>query len=246
MPEFYTVTLTAQRSVAYSAIRLIVRYCLSSRLPRRPRVVIMFGEAAMSIDSLRHKYPWPGTCPTVPEKWHGCLPPETEEMLKQHLKENTTVVVELGASLGLVPRAILETAPKATVICIGDWGGSSDHQRHRGRASGESLPYSTFLRNLWHWRDRVVPIRANSQDGLRQMAEARLVPELVYLDVDHTYESVSRELNFCTAHWPTATILGSGCLSAASRSAANEHANLTNRSAVWNGHTFCLPGLHGT
>jgi len=193
---------------------------------------------AKSWDELKGRHPWPVQEPNVPEDWHGWLRNDTHAMLYQHLNASTRLMVECGSWLGLSTRAILLGAPNAMVICCDHWKGSPDHQGNPEWARRLSTLYETFLRNLWPWRDRIVPIRADSLDALAEICQAGLVPDLVYLDTEHTYDRVSRELAFCTDHWLSSTIVGDDYDWPEVARAAKEHAEKTGRQFFGYGTAF--------
>jgi hypothetical protein len=155
------------------------------------------------LDKLRAAHPWP-RIPWVSRHFDGWLEESTKAMLSRALCPETRLVVECGSWLGMSARHILECAPAATLICIDTWNGSPTIMHY------DYLPilYECFLLNLWDERHRVIPIRADSLVGLAEVADAGLVPDVVYLDSDHTYERVDAELRLCFDAWPFATIVG--------------------------------------
>lgn len=196
------------------------------------------------IQKLLAKYPWPDAPPEVPEDWHGWLCPETAHALAKHLSPATRLVVECGSWLGMSARAILDSAPAAVLVCIDHWKGSPEHQPENGPSQwSRRLPslHQTFLRNLWPWRGRVIPLRADTLDGLAEVAGCGLVPELVYLDSEHTVDRVVRELAFCTEHWPRAWIVGDDYVNPAVASAADRHAATSGRPIQKRGAAFLFP-----
>ena len=187
---------------------------------------------------MRRRHPWPVEEPNVPEDWHGWLRNDTHAMLYRHLTAKTRLVVECGSWLGVSTRAILLGAPNAVVICCDHGKGSPEHQTEPDCARRLPTLHETFLRNLWPWRDRVIPIRADSLDALAEICQADLVPDLIYLDTEHTYARLSRELAFCTDHWPSATVIGDDYDWPDVARAAKEHAEKTGRQFVGHGAAF--------
>jgi hypothetical protein len=198
------------------------------------------------VEELRRRHSWPAQEPNVPEDWHGWLLNDTLNTLYRHLTANTRLVVECGSWLGLSARAILLGAPNAVVVCCDHWNGSPEHQPGNGQFDwSRRLPslYETFLRNMWPWRERIIPIRRDSLDGLAEVHWARLVPDLVYLDSEHSYDRVSRELEFCTEHWPSAVVVGDDYNRPEVARAADDHAQKAGRRLLSSGMSFCLPSL---
>lgn len=166
------------------------------------------------IKTLREWYPWPETKPLVTPECTGWFCGENRDTLTQLLSPATQVVVELGSWQGLSARYIAAAAPNAAVICIDHWLGSTEHHRDPTWRAQLPLLFDTFLSNLWEYRDRVVPMRTTSINGLRELAELGFAPDLIYIDTAHDEESVYQDvraaLRFPLAHlvgddatWPT-------------------------------------------
>jgi len=152
---------------------------------------------------------WPAEKPGVPPDPHGWMLPQNAQLLSENLDQDTKVVVELGSWLGQSTRHMLNAAPNATVIAIDHWLGGSDHQGPNGICH-EKLPtlYETFLVNCWDYRDRLIPIRKPTIEGMTFVAEQGVKADLVYVDADHMYESVKADINMALDLWPDAKILG--------------------------------------
>ncbi|HEV3436333.1 MAG TPA: class I SAM-dependent methyltransferase [Gemmata sp.] len=162
-----------------------------------------------AVRSLTESHPWPDQRPedAAPGQEAGWLGAGSDVMLSRSLSPKTKLVVELGAWLGLSTRFIADAAPRATVISVDHWKGSPEHQtEERFRALLPRL-YETFQSRCWKYRDRVVPLRMSSLDGLRQVAEAGLDPDFIYVDAEHTYEAVTAELKLARELFPH-TLLG--------------------------------------
>ena len=74
----------------------------------------------------------------------------------------------------------------------------------------EFLPrlYETFLAECWLLRDRIVPLRCDTQEGLQEVARAGLTPEVVYIDADHRYDAVKADLETALDLFPAAQVAG--------------------------------------
>jgi glycosyltransferase involved in cell wall biosynthesis len=212
-----------QRSLArlagpqWSAENLAPRYArfLAGVIRRcRPRVSVNGAASrngsAKAVRKLAEAHPWPGQRPddTAPGQEQGWLGEGTELMLARALTPTTHVVVELGAWLGLSTRHIADLAPHATVVSVDHWQGSPEHQtqeRFRGL-----LPrlYETYLARCWDYRERIVPLRMGTLDGLRAVAEAGLKPDFVFVDAEHSFAAVTAELNLARELFPGAAVGG--------------------------------------
>jgi hypothetical protein len=175
---------------------------------RSEREAPVVGPSA-SLEALAAAHPWPDEKPCVPpNRHHGWLMCGARQSLQESLSAQTRVVIELGSWMGLSTRFIADHAPNAVVIAVDHWKGSPEHQ-----ASKELRPllpqlYDTFLASCWEYRDRIVPVRASTLEGMREIAGHNIQPDLIYIDADHAYESVKADLEEAIALFPKSRIVG--------------------------------------
>jgi hypothetical protein len=162
---------------------------------------------------LRRRYPWPEKRPDVPHILHAGRPDgwcsrENVDLFRAHLSEQSQVVVELGSWLGRSATFFAEAAPNAAIICIDHWKGSSEH--HRRPDWKEKLPvlYDTFLTHLWEHRDRVVPMKTGTLDGMVELVLLEIAPDLVYVDASHETPFVYEDLMAVLEYFPDAFTCG--------------------------------------
>lgn len=158
---------------------------------------------------LQEQYPWPKEKPNgVDSVDHGFFHnPDKVKALQSVIKPEYQVLLEIGAWLGQSTRILLEAAnPQATVISIDHWKGSAEHYS----THYEFLPvlYETFLVNCWQYRERLIPVRENSLDGLRIVAESGVKPDLILVDGSHEYEDVLKDIQTAHQWFPEAVICG--------------------------------------
>lgn len=172
------------------------------------------GAAEIEVDEealgeLRDSHRWPEAPPDVePEPALGWLSDKTREILLKHVPADARLIVELGSWLGLSARFLLDHAPHATLVAVDRW---TPLDRHREMPDIQHvLPrlYETFLRNNWDYRDRLVPVRSDTLDGLRELANRKIEPNVIYVDADHSYEAVRAELQFIQKHFPRTIVVG--------------------------------------
>lgn len=152
---------------------------------------------------------WPAKKPDVPAPPHRqWLFPGTQQILSQTVDRDARLVVELGSWLGRSTRYLTTLAPHATIIAVDHWKGSPEH--YDDPELVEFLPnlYDAFISECWDYRDRIIPVRADSTDGLRQIADAGLKPDIVYIDADHQFDSVRADLSTALDMFPNAKIVG--------------------------------------
>ena len=178
---------------------------------------------------LQSDYPWPEERPPVPPNLtHGWLNLGTKIMLERNLKPDTQLVIEVGSWLGKSTRFILQQSPDARVISIDHWRGSPEH--YEDQATLRMLPrlYETFQVNCWESRERLLPLRMPSVDGLRLVGSRGLKPDIVYLDADHSYEAIKADLETSLELFPESTIVGDDWDWDGVREAVTEIANARN------------------
>lgn len=166
------------------------------------------------LDELRRRYPWPDERPDVVEDWTGWFYEENKQLLGRLLTDQTEMVVELGSLCGLSSAFLAEAAPNATIICIDHWKGSPEHQGRVGWDERLRELYPRFLRNLWPCRERVIPMRTTTLDGMREIADLGITPELVYVDAGHDTPIVSKDITAVMSLFPNAEIVGDDWLRA--------------------------------
>ena len=164
----------------------------------------------MSIQDLKNKYTWPSFTPEVskrykpsgvPDGW--CAKPNIE-MFKRLINKDTKVIVDAGSWLGLSAWHFLKLAPNATVICLDTWLGSEEHKDRK------IIPilYETFIKNMWEYKDRIIPVREDSRIGFAEIAISDTQPDLIYIDMAHDRDSVIRDICNAIRFFPRSKICG--------------------------------------
>lgn len=161
------------------------------------------------IARLRHAYPWPDARPEAgPVENPGWLGEGTDQVLAATVSEHTRVVVELGVWLGMSTRFFAKHAPNATVISVDHWNGSAEHHARPELRSMLPSLYDTFLSLCWEDRDRVIPLRMSTLEGLRKIAEFGIEPDVIYIDAEHSFRAVTEELELAHELFPNARLVG--------------------------------------
>jgi predicted O-methyltransferase YrrM len=170
-----------------------------------PRVI----NGQLAARELAARFPWPNEKPAVPAApQRDWLFPATRNFLTCSVSAETRLIVELGSWTGRSTRFLADLAPHAAVVAVDHWEGSVEHTQDPELAAMLPRLFETFLAECWSYRDRIIPLRASSVDGLRQVAEAGLSPNLVYIDADHRFESVMADLGTALDLFPDAAIVG--------------------------------------
>lgn len=171
--------------------------------PGRPQL------SAEDLVNFIQAHPWPAEKPVVPpppdRNW---LFPQVRRALTESLPKNARLIVEVGSWLGRSTRFLADLAPRAKVIAIDHWQGSPEHTDDPELIPLLPVLYETFLAETWDYRQRVIPVRAGSVDGMRHVAESNLQPDLVYIDADHGYEAVKADVTAALDLFPRAVLVG--------------------------------------
>jgi hypothetical protein len=167
-----------------------------------------------SLEELRRQYPWPAQRPDVepylredglPRGW--CAH-QNVAMFGRFLGPETSVVLELGSMFGLSATRLLQAAPNATVICIDHFKGSEEHQGREGWERLLSEMREILQVHLWEQRHRVIVMPRSTSDGMLQVVQAGVRPDLVYVDASHKEPAVYRDVRDAMRYFPDAVVCG--------------------------------------
>lgn len=151
--------------------------------------------------------PWPDAKPSVPTpKVRGWLSEGTRAMLTRHLP-SAGLVVELGSWIGLSARFMLGTRPRLRLVCVDHWEGSREL---RGPAYDAMYPVleQTFRAECWEFRDQIAVLSSKTIDGLKQVADCGMSPDLVYVDASHEEHDVREDVVMAGSLFPQADLVG--------------------------------------
>lgn len=152
---------------------------------------------------------WPETRPTVPKDPHGWFLGSNAALIGSLIGPKTKCIIELGSWLGTSTRFMLDHAPNAKLYAVDTWLGGPDHQGPNG-ACNEKLPtlYETFLTNCWDYKNRLYPLRMTTLEGLDLIFSEGCNPSLIYIDADHSYDAVCKDIENSISLFPHAVIVG--------------------------------------
>ena len=177
--------------------------------PRPDPAQAKAGDDNPALTEFAQRHAWPSEKPQVsPFPERDWLASGTQAILSDTVPPSARLIVEVGSWVGRSTRYLANLAPRANIIAIDHWQGSPEH-----KADAELSPflprlYETFLSECWEYRRQIIPLKADSAEGLRAVAEAGLQPDLVYIDGDHSFESVVGDVQTALDLFPSATIVG--------------------------------------
>lgn len=166
---------------------------------------------------------------SLPDLW-SLLPPPDETSIPEPpqrlnrglidaLKKNVPsldedgIIVEIGAELGGSTRLFLEEYSKAGVVSIDPWPEGYYLPPAWSSLKPSVAKYGRSLLPLYlyyckDYRDRILPVREFSSDGLLKIHKAGLKPSFFYVDGDHTYHGVFTDLALINSLFPDTPIFG--------------------------------------
>lgn len=170
----------------------------------------------MGLDALRKSYPWPEEKPEEYSEGRGWFLPLARKALREPARK-AKIILELGSYHGESTRWFCDNS-KATVIAVDHWKGSPDMFRmtdfHPGREQviepNEELTllYETFCEKSWGYRDRIIPMRMTTLEGMQAVFKAGVKPDLIFLDASHQFEETVAEITLILALFPDAEVYG--------------------------------------
>lgn len=198
-----------------------------------------------NIDKL---FTWPKEKPNVSIDDHGWF--TNQSTLGKFVSPQNKVVVELGSWLGSSTRFILQHAINAKVIAIDHWSNNIKDYGNGGSTNAPSDPgiekigtlWETFLVNCWDYRDRLYPVRAYTQDGLKILKDYNIVADVVYIDASHSYEDVLADITLSRELWPNAQIVGDDYAWESVKQAVHDYANKHNLKVMFEDNCWYYVG----
>jgi hypothetical protein len=158
--------------------------------------------------ALTTKNPWPAVRPDVALDDEGFLfGGGNARLLGELLKRPMNVILELGSWVGAGSTRFFLENSDALLICNDTWRGDS-LEMIQGREHKIPILYETFCRNNWSVRDRIVPLRMDTMDGLREVAAGGIIPDLIYVDANHGYDAVTAQLHLIHELFPNSIVTG--------------------------------------
>ncbi len=161
-----------------------------------------------AISTLKQRYPWPGERPDVPEDVTGWCGSDNRRAFRELLGDSSKIVVELGVYLGLSTKYLAEAAPNATILSVDHFEGSVKQLHNPQDWIKPDLLYPTFCRNLWPYRQRIVPMRTTIGKAMHEIHELGIVPNLLYVDGEHDAASVYHDTTTALSLFPDSDLIG--------------------------------------
>jgi hypothetical protein len=157
--------------------------------------------------ALAVKHPWPAVRPAVELDGESLFGDGNARLLGRLLRRPVNVILEIGSWVGAGSTRFFLEHSDALLICNDTWRGDS-LEMISGREHKIPILYETFCRNNWNDRDRIVPLRVDVMDGLREVAESGIIPDLIYVDANHEYDAVTAQLDLIHKLFSSSIVTG--------------------------------------
>ena len=164
-----------------------------------------------SLDKLRKQFPFPSKKPNMPKNNKivmGWFTPNNQVLLNKYLINRCSkksVVIEFGTWLGVSANFIAENiTDNSTLICVDWWKGDTSI----GNRNNEEELYKRYLDNVWKHKDKIIPVRMDGKEAAKYLSKMGIKPDLIYLDMGHSYEEVLADLEVIIPAFPDTIIVG--------------------------------------
>ena len=114
-----------------------------------------------------------------------------QQVLARNVSTNTRLVLHLGSRLDGVLSFLADRLPDAALIGIHPWKQTSE-----------------ISAAWWKYRDRLLPLSASHNAGLKLLHENQLVPDVVVMADEPTYDSLRADVAETIRLFPHAKIIG--------------------------------------
>ncbi|MDH5533503.1 MAG: class I SAM-dependent methyltransferase [Candidatus Pacebacteria bacterium] len=156
---------------------------------------------------------WPSSKPKVASFDHGYFNKSNKKMFDEVLSKDINTILELGAWLGMSARYMLDNTQNAVVISVDTWSkygfGEYDERWHPPYLKDKmDKMFEIFLVNCWDYQDRLIPLRMRTLDAIKLMNKLNISPDIIYIDANHEYDEVSKDLEFSFKYCPKSILVG--------------------------------------
>ncbi|MBD3649070.1 MAG: class I SAM-dependent methyltransferase [Pseudomonadales bacterium] len=137
-----------------------------------------------------------------------------EEVLSDFVQDRNAefLIMEIGSELGGSTRFFLDYLPNSRVICIDPWPDGykipADFEAIAPYVEENESLLPMFLYFCRDYRDRILPLRTFSSEGIVSVYQMGMAPNVIYIDGDHRYLGTLNDLIMAHNLFPDALIVG--------------------------------------
>lgn len=163
------------------------------------------------MDKLIINHPFPIIDLSLKKDIQGWLNSSNKILLKKYINllPSNSIILELGVWKGLSTLYMLELF-NGTIICVDNWSGGESilPTENKKKEHNPTTVYNQFLRNIHESKDRIIQINMDGCEAIKYLYNSDIKPSLIYLDMDHTYPNIKKDLKTIYSYYPDITIIG--------------------------------------
>ena len=163
------------------------------------------------MDKLQKQFKFPNKKPNLPVNNKikmGWFTPNNQVLLKKYLINRCSkksVIIEFGTWLGMSAKFICKhTTSDTKLLCVDWWKGDTSI----GVRRDQDELYKRFIDNTWEFRNKIIPVRMDGKKAATYLSKLGIKPDLIYLDMGHSYEEVIADLKVIVPAFPNTIIIG--------------------------------------
>lgn len=165
-----------------------------------------------TLDNIKIKHQFPKKKPNMPPNEKlimGWLTVNNQVLLHKYLINRCSkksVIIEFGVWLGMSTNFIAEnTTSDSTIICVDWWKGDTSIGNVK---NNEYDLYKRYVDNTWKNKNKIIPIKMDGREAAIYLSKIGIKPDLIYLDMGHSYEEVIGDLKIIIEAFPETIIIG--------------------------------------
>jgi alpha(1,3/1,4) fucosyltransferase len=157
----------------------------------------------MKSDEIKHKIGFPSKSPQSPYFMHGWFKNNNEikkKILQLFTEYRVKVLIEFGCWYGDSTTFFATECNLDKIYCVDLWNEEmiikNPNIGFKNQSVFERRPlYKTFIQNMWKLRDKIIPVREDTCASVGIINYLPYKPDAIFIDGEHTYNMVSKELS---------------------------------------------------
>ncbi len=178
-----------------------------------------------------HDSVWPLEKPIVDKDNHNWF--GAKSVMNHLLTDKIRYYCELGSWTGISLLYACNKMPKETILFAVDiWPSEKNKSTPTCIPAQQKildkLPtlYETFLVNCWDHKEKIIPLKMLTIEGLEKIHNLNVSLDIIYIDASHQYEDVKNDILISLRLFPDAVLYGDDFFSGQVRKAVLEISEL--------------------
>lgn len=169
----------------------------------------------MKSSFVEQKIGFPSKCPNVPYFMHGWFKGQDikNEIIKTFETYKIKTLVEFGSWYGESSIFFATKCGLDKVYCVDLWSEKYISENPNIAFKNFSMLsehplYLTFIKNTWGTRNKIIPIKEDTCESLKLIKYLPFNPDAFFIDGEHTYEAVLKEIKEVISNFGYTLIFG--------------------------------------